>query len=390
MLKDGTSEVWPEDVEQLFIQGLREYWESPWATFSRGRSRWRNQFLVDYLQKSGIERSRKQVANHIQVLRNMWKGSAEFHLVAGGEELFSENGLLSHNSPATRQSSIPVSNRSSSRDSHRGRASPTSSDSSFESDTSPITGVMQLQVNTDVRTSPTSFTSPTLVQPTYSPSHLQDVVPTQTSVRLTRLQVWADGINPMTVEVDALTSSPTPYSRVMLRLKLCIAPVTDHSTSDSLHGFNGAIVLSQPWTTSGKCFTRVFTTNTCISKELDYLQPTSQNLTALLPDSWLTKSRWLEAASRTSITQQVIVDDEVIAFIVYDLDRGTDSCAGPSVELTGFQKYAGNKETDSSSPIVSYGSQGSSRYEPRLPPSAPVDRSQLSSPQSHRSSYRRM
>lgn len=139
------------------ILGLREYWESPWATFSRGRSRWRNQFLVDYLQKSGIERSRKQVASHIQVLRNMWKGSAEFHLVAGGEELFSENGLLAHTSPATRQSSIPVSNRSSSRDSHRGRASPTSSDSSFESETSPMAGVMQLQVNTDVRTSPSNF-----------------------------------------------------------------------------------------------------------------------------------------------------------------------------------------------------------------------------------------
>jgi hypothetical protein len=330
MLKDGTSEVWPEDVEQLFIQGLffalsymntppiccilglREYWESPWATFSRGRSRWRNQFLVDYLQKSGIERSRKQVASHIQVLRNMWKGSAEFHLVAGGEELFSENGLLSHNSLSTRQTSMPASNRSSSHDSHRGCTSPISSDSSSESGDSPIAGVMQLQVDTSVRISPSRFSSlpnsvdaytnplasfagPALVQPTYSPSHLQDVVPTQTSVRLTRLQVWADGINPMTVEVDSLTSSPTPYSRVMLRLKLSIAPVTDPSTPDSLNGFNGAIVLSQPWTTSGKCFTRVFTTNTCISKELDYLQPTNQNLTALLPDSWLTKSRWLEA-----------------------------------------------------------------------------------------------
>ena len=54
--------------------GLREYWESPWATYSRGRSRWRNQFLVDYLHKTGVDRSKKQVASHIQVLRNMWKG----------------------------------------------------------------------------------------------------------------------------------------------------------------------------------------------------------------------------------------------------------------------------------------------------------------------------
>src|SRR6266404_621388 len=94
MLKDGTSEVWPESVEKIFvdgtmipssshgpsylyvsvISGLRQYWESPWATYSRGRSRWRNQFLVDYLKDKGIERSKKQVASHIQVLRNMWKG----------------------------------------------------------------------------------------------------------------------------------------------------------------------------------------------------------------------------------------------------------------------------------------------------------------------------
>jgi hypothetical protein len=94
MLKDGTSEVWPESVEKIFVDGavilasscslsylyvsatsgLRQYWESPWATYSRGRSRWRNQFLVDYLKEAGIDRSKKQVASHIQVLRNMWKG----------------------------------------------------------------------------------------------------------------------------------------------------------------------------------------------------------------------------------------------------------------------------------------------------------------------------
>lgn len=91
LLKDG-SEVWSEDVEKIFVEGssivllfgslvlnclrtsgLREYWESPWATYSRGRSRWRNQFLVDHLKKYGIERSKKQVASHIQVLRNMWR-----------------------------------------------------------------------------------------------------------------------------------------------------------------------------------------------------------------------------------------------------------------------------------------------------------------------------
>ncbi|KAF9792380.1 hypothetical protein BJ322DRAFT_1102895 [Thelephora terrestris] len=357
MLKDGTSEVWPEDVEKIFIQGLREYWESPWATFSRGRSRWRNQFLVDYLQKAGVERSRKQVASHIQVLRNMWKGEPEFHLVAGGEELFQENGLLSSgNSHNNDHSPIPGTSRLRPDDrSHSLRHASPSTASSSDSESSPAPGVSHLHVNTDVYSSPssptsTSYASPTLLQPSYTPNHFQDVAPTHTNVRLSRLQIWADGLSPFTVEVDSLTSPPKPYSRVMLRLKLSLPAGEADSSFATLHGFGGAIVLSEPWTSSGKCFTRVFTANSCVSKELDYLQPTNQNLTAFLPDSWLTKSRWLEATSRTSITQQIIVDDEVIAFIVYDLDRGEDSMPGPSVELTGFQKYAGNKESQQRSP----------------------------------------
>lgn len=98
-------------ISLFFHPGLREYWDSPYATYSqsRGRSRWRNQFLVDFLNKQGIERTKKQVASHIQVLRNMWKGEPgrlpslsstlrptyppfpEFHLVAGGDELYPEN-----------------------------------------------------------------------------------------------------------------------------------------------------------------------------------------------------------------------------------------------------------------------------------------------------------
>ncbi|EIN07403.1 hypothetical protein PUNSTDRAFT_136088 [Punctularia strigosozonata HHB-11173 SS5] len=86
MLKDGSSEVWPESIEMIFVKGLEEYLTSPYANHSRGRSRWRNQFLVDHLQKHGIVRTKKQVASHIQVLRNMWKGEPHFRLVAGGDD----------------------------------------------------------------------------------------------------------------------------------------------------------------------------------------------------------------------------------------------------------------------------------------------------------------
>ncbi|KAG5643473.1 hypothetical protein DXG03_000861 [Asterophora parasitica] len=98
LLKDGSgTEVWPESIESIFVKGLHEYWESPWATYaqSRGRSRWRNQFLVDYLQKAGINRSKKQVASHIQVLRNMWKGepgpSRRLVIVIQSNGLFDQN-----------------------------------------------------------------------------------------------------------------------------------------------------------------------------------------------------------------------------------------------------------------------------------------------------------
>ncbi|KAL1717508.1 hypothetical protein EV715DRAFT_202999 [Schizophyllum commune] len=87
LLKDGSGgEVWPEAVERIFVTGLEAYLKSNYATYSRGRSRWRNQFLVDHLRAHGIERTKKQVASHIQVLRNMWKGEPQFYLVAGGAD----------------------------------------------------------------------------------------------------------------------------------------------------------------------------------------------------------------------------------------------------------------------------------------------------------------
>jgi hypothetical protein len=80
-----------------FPTGLRSYWESPWATYSRGRSRWRNQFLVDFLQKRAVARTKKQVASHIQVLRNMWKG---------------EPGLCSHYCDVSAFTNFPYSQNS--------------------------------------------------------------------------------------------------------------------------------------------------------------------------------------------------------------------------------------------------------------------------------------
>ncbi|KAJ8095175.1 hypothetical protein PM082_010397 [Marasmius tenuissimus] len=77
----GSDEAWPEHIQAIFVDGLKA-----WARLSGGRSRWRNQYLVEYLHEKGITRSNKQVASHLHVLRHMWRGEPEYHLVAGANE----------------------------------------------------------------------------------------------------------------------------------------------------------------------------------------------------------------------------------------------------------------------------------------------------------------
>ncbi|KAJ3780506.1 hypothetical protein GGU10DRAFT_415823 [Lentinula aff. detonsa] len=75
-------------VEQIFVDDLRAYTAS---TISQShavrlisdaavdcRSRLRNAYLVQYLAQYGIERNRKQVASHLQVLKNMWKAEGNY------------------------------------------------------------------------------------------------------------------------------------------------------------------------------------------------------------------------------------------------------------------------------------------------------------------------
>ncbi|KAJ3885258.1 hypothetical protein GG344DRAFT_82925 [Lentinula edodes] len=133
LLKDGTgNEVWPESVEQIFVDGLRAYCAS---TISQnhtartldaailGRSRLRNAFLVQHLAQYGIERSRKQVASHLQVLKNMWRADGNFssyRLVSGSDSSSeqhsnSQGSTERHPSPSLSYSSTSSSSSSSHR-----------------------------------------------------------------------------------------------------------------------------------------------------------------------------------------------------------------------------------------------------------------------------------
>ncbi|TEB35877.1 hypothetical protein FA13DRAFT_1762129 [Coprinellus micaceus] len=376
LLKDGSGvEVWPESIEKIFVQGLREYWQSPYATYSqsRGRSRWRNQFLVDYLMRHGIERTKKQVASHIQVLRNMWKGQPEFHLVAGGDEQvdpvthipIKEEGSDGHSlmpfdwddresshsaspdfSPADSQSDFPLtpeqklfpldSNGYVKQESSPGNlylhsnpqiASPTTSPSSNYQHQLPDYGVK-----------PSTFSpSPTGAFPSNTTSY-----PRYTQNRITTLHMFAEGMTTFSVNVDALNqATPSPRPTLGLRIKLSVPLVNDVRSPPTLHGFTASVAVAQVWSGAAKCTTKVIAGGECIYTESEALQiasiTSSGAVNAHLPDSSLSRCRWLDPNAPTTLTQELVVDDQVVLYLIYDLDRKNGFM--PSAEFLGFQHY---------------------------------------------------
>ncbi|KIP09120.1 hypothetical protein PHLGIDRAFT_87223, partial [Phlebiopsis gigantea 11061_1 CR5-6] len=395
LLKDG-SEVWSEDVERVFVQGLKEYWESPWATYSRGRSRWRNQFLVEHLKKAGIERSKKQVASHIQVLRNMWRGEPEFHLVAGGEELFTENGLLA--SPQSKDGSLPrdglppleareaLSSSSSSTPDYIPPEFMThaSSSSSYGHDRSPLNALdgyegypsasntIAVAQGTPPPSPPSNrIKSPVKLEPLHMGSGLYalpasgyltgaeaspmyPLLPAPN--RLLSLCLWAEGMSMFVADVDRIQSAlavpASPLhdgpSTVLLRIKISLPAAADVYGPPSLQGFRGVVSFASPWSTRARCNTAVYAGRACVSQEAEYLDGLQtahvhqavglapQSVSFNLPESSLSRCRWFQNA-QDLIVQHVLADGVLLAVFMFQVER-TAAGAGPSAELVGFQR----------------------------------------------------
>ncbi|KAL0563403.1 hypothetical protein V5O48_018664 [Marasmius crinis-equi] len=282
LLKDGSgSEVWPESVEAVFVDGLKSYWDSPWATYSGGRSRWRNQFLVEYLQGQGITRSKKQVASHLQVLRNMWKGEPEYQLVAGADEHVSSES----------SSSTPNS-----------------------------------LLSTSLPSSPAS-NSPTTELPT----------PT-TNPRATSLTISAQHMTPFHVKIDGLLPPPpgtdVPVPAAVIKLRLTIPPSTSPALP-ALHGFGGAVSFSSTASTITRCLTKLYIDGAKQNQRADPLIK-SENDEMLLPDSDLGSCRWLDEGTRIGITQEISLDGHPVLYLIYEFDRKTDF---PSAQIVKYQRY---------------------------------------------------
>ncbi|KAF8654114.1 hypothetical protein AX16_003646 [Volvariella volvacea WC 439] len=406
LLKDGSGgEVWPESIEEVFIQGLHEYWQSPWAMYSqsKGRSKWRNQFLVEYLAKRGIVRTKKQVASHIQVLRNMWKGEPEFHLVAGGEEFFDIHGKLddkdhlshaaykfdddtdspspsqsSSNSPRHIKSEFPPSPQlalypleSHSASSLQGALPP----DTIHSSSYPALGFSAhssnhgdfdgpLQAPNPLRQSPlrdASITYPASSAILSSPSSsqstsslvrqqsnfvtaLSNAVPANTQFSyyplnaITSLCLMAEGMTTFTVNVETLRSmlpTSTPNAPLQIQVRLSVPAFDDMRSPMRFEGFIGTVTLSNSWSSPARCLTRRYNGATCADEECDTIEasrPHMGGVVAHLPHSSLTRCRYIEA---TRITQEIIVDQETLCLIIYEIDRKSSS-GMPTAELGGY------------------------------------------------------
>ncbi|KAF8212272.1 hypothetical protein K438DRAFT_1235375 [Mycena galopus ATCC 62051] len=186
--------------------------------------------------------------------------------------------------------------------------------------------------------------------------------------RATTLTLFADGMTPLNVNIDRLVPPEPLPARTppqTLRVRLSIPPVSDARAPPNLHGFFGSVRLVELWASTAKVFTRAYDPQGhCLSAEAESLQVSSVELgtvVAALPESVLSRARWLDAGVQT-ITQQVVVDNVTLLLVVYDLDRRASAL--PSAELTMFQKYADGKPP-MSSPTM-YASPPSSQYNPAL------------------------
>ena len=324
--------------------GLRDYWNSPYAVYSqsRGRSRWRNQFLVDYLHKQGIKRSKKQVASHIQVLRNMWKGAqglflqphmfsffntlfhpSEYHLVAGVDEIYPESdspGPVKTEDQWDSNSLIPFDWDESSSNSISPDFSPVDSQSEFPPTPEQAQCLFPPEINAVhanpyLAASPSispyrefavqqipsyivpshygyakypSVPPPTVTQKSPTPdisqniNHLFSATPIhhrQTRNRATAAYLSADGMSPFSINLNALAN---PSAQVQppftLRIRLSVPTMNDSRTPPTFHGFLGGIALDHVWSAACRCITKVYENNSCVSEETGFLNISHINM----------------------------------------------------------------------------------------------------------------
>lgn len=364
--KDSGEQVWSDDVERIFIQGLKEYLERPLPMDKpRARSRGRNQFMVEYLESKGISRTKKQVASHVQVLRNAWRGQPDAYLLndpelthddVPEEEIYDR---LSNPGSPVGYLSMPGSPGGDVPD------SPTSSDggspspfATLDHNLEPLSGpsrstrnrsrsLPQPQSGSALRMSPNAdwtqqqahlHPEETFRYMQASKNHDVSIIQKSPVIvdeaiynRLCSLTLWADGIAPLALYMTPNKSNPLRPSRVIIPLKLRIPEIHNTHAPVTLHGFKGCITIANSWNMSAQCRTCVYAGETIVTEETAEMQfhisssvGEPDRIEASLPDSPLTTCRfYLDSSNK--ITQHIVVDTHVLGIITYDLEGSSQS-----------------------------------------------------------------
>jgi len=293
----------------------------------------------------------------------MWKGEKEYQLVAGGEELFQENGLLAHKSVPERMapSDVRVKEELKEMQSPFARRSP-SDGGDFPSDGegTDFDTLHSLSLRNE-RTQGTHLATMRFAHPSQQPRsvvkdeacdlHLPfpSSIPPVASImapsvspphvvrnNVTAVSLGAASMPPLLVEVDRYAppspSLPGYPPRVSIYFKLSLSSLHDVSSPPALHGFSGTVTFAAPWTSVAQCVTRVFAGGVCESEEYAYFDPITPlspismtPVTVPLPESELSRCRW-GIGVQTRIDQVITVDHEELAWITYDL---TWTASGP-------------------------------------------------------------
>lgn len=261
---------------------------------------------------------------------------SEFQLVAGGEELFPDPDQPVHiKMEDVAEGLVPFDSDEADTLSSASTSSPSYSPLAIKSEfsSSPLQNSSLLFTpesyspathlafpNTALSHSPSSPASMDLGLPTSPPSlrtlQLQSVAAVQqkpvatttdysdgkhptfhaysyyrnTPNRVTNICLLADGMPPLAYGLQSLKSA--------LLIKLAMPSINDVRSPTTLHGFRGNLCLACVWNSNAKCTTRLYTNGTCTSEETVALEVSSIDVgtvIALLPESRLTRCRWLDS-----------------------------------------------------------------------------------------------
>lgn len=126
------------------------------------------------------------------------------------------------------------------------------------------------------------------------------------AARVLNLSLWAEGMPPFMADIDRMNASASSRNpeatSVLIRVKMGISSMDDLHSHPNLHGFQGAITLSNIWGSQAKCITKSCIGPECVNSEVALLEvnpsPPAPNMppnsvTCILPESWLTRCKWL-------------------------------------------------------------------------------------------------